>query len=117
MLERAEKNINLGWTFKRGDNKIDTRSNEIVFRGLKDIPSADLDLGFKLKRVYIDEPQTIRSKVLKHYLQNVVSWGITGVPGARINLSLNPPAFKHEYLGALFYNRDCLLYTSPSPRD
>ena len=103
-LMRANKTQRLGWQFKSGENKIVTPSNIIVFRGLKDIPSAELDMGFAVKRVYVDEIQTIREKVIKHYFENVISWGLTGIKGARVNITGNPPPFRMEYLENLYKN-------------
>ena len=104
-LLRVSKSLGLGWTPRSQENAIQTRYNKIVFRGLKDIPSADLDYGFIIKRAYIEEVQTIRQKVLKHYLENVISWGMTGIAGARINFTGNPPSIKIDYLEEL-YKRD-----------
>ena len=100
-LLRVSKNMGLGWVPKSQENAIQTPRNKIVFRGLKDIPSADLDYGFIIKRAYLEEIQTIRQKVLKHYLENVISWGMTGIKGARINFTGNPPSIKIEYLEEL----------------
>lgn len=104
LLTRANKYGKFGWVPRMGEKKIITPSNTIVFRGLKDIQSADLDYGFKIKRLYLDEIQTIREKVLKHYLENVIPWGTAGIEGARINFTGNPPTFKMPYLEKQYKN-------------
>ena len=106
LLYQANRNerFSLGWEFKNKENKIITPRNEILFRGLKDMKSADLDMGLKVKKLYLDEIQTIREEILKHYIQNVISYTMAGLKGARINFTGNPPPIRIPYLEELYFN-------------
>ena len=106
LFQNINKKMDFGWQFSSGENKILTGRYEIVFRGLKDIPSADLDMGMMIEILFLEEPQTIREKILKHYLENVISWGQTGVRKAQVNICGNPPPFPMPYLFNLYKNEN-----------
>ena len=118
-LYRANESLKLGWDFKNAENRIITPYSDIIFRGLKDIPSANLDYGFRIKAGFIEEPQTIRARILKFYLEDVISPGMIGVPYSGIYFTFNPPAFKMPYLEELrdnkkFYKIHTNMWDNPS---
>ncbi len=104
-LQRWAKEFGFSWTFKDKESKILTPRNEIVFRGLKDITNANKDQGFRLKLCVIDEPQTVNSNVLEHYMNNVIIWGLTELQG-RLCLTGNPPHFPHAFIKEQYYNKE-----------
>ena len=104
-LYTANRICKFGWDFKNADNRILTNNSIILFRGLKDMRKADDDMGRKIKSAFIEEPQTIREDILCHYIDNVLSWGMTGVPKAGIYMTGNPPPFRMIYLENLFKNK------------
>jgi len=104
-LKRAAHRLNLPWTFKSGESRINTKFNDIVFRGLKDIPNANKDQGFKIKLCLVEEPQTIKADILEHYIENVVMPRLIEVKG-RVLFAGNPPHFPHPYLKKLYKNNE-----------
>lgn len=106
-LERLNNEFRFGWHFENKSSKIITRSNEIIMRGLKDRPSADKDMGMPIKLVIIDEPQTINEHILKHYVLNVITWGMADFKGsARLCYTGNPPHFPHRFLRSEYFNKE-----------
>ena len=103
-LEILNKKLGLKWEFKSGQNRIITPKRDIIFKGLRDIPSADMSVGFSVLAVFIDEIQTIREKVFKHYLENIIRINTLNIEGARINFTMNPPVFPLPYLDKALYN-------------
>ena len=102
-FEIMNKNMGLKWDFRSGSNMIVTPKRDIVFRSLRDIGNADKAVGFSCLAIFIEEPHTIKEKVLKHYLENVVRVNTLNIPGARINITTNPPPFPMPYLRSAFY--------------
>ena len=105
-LLKANKSLGLGWSFHSGRNLIQTKKREIVFRGLRDIPSANLDVGFSVLCLILDEIHTIRSVVLKHYLNEVIRWNLLNIEGARICLTGNPPPVVLPFVDDLYRRKD-----------
>ena len=104
-LYNINEEYRFGWTFENKSNRIVTKSNEIVMRGLKDIPSANRDQGHPIKLAIIDEPQTIKEHILKHYVNNVVTWGMADFKGSgRICYTGNPPHYPHRFLKEEYFN-------------
>ena len=93
------KELKLGWVFREKDNKIITRSNDIVMRGLKDIASAEKDRGEPIKLAIIDEPQSIKERILQYYDYNILEGGMRDFGEyARILYTGNPPHYLNEFL-------------------
>ena len=110
-LKSAKKALNLPWDFKDKDSQIVTPNSEIVFRGLKDINNANKDQGFTIKMCIIDEPQTIRPDILKHYIENVIRPRCIEL-NAEICLTGNPPHFPFPYLKDLYNNKEVRTITT-----
>ncbi len=99
--------FNLGFDFYSGKNMIRAgRYCEIHFRGLRDIPSANLDYGFPVLAVFFDEVHTVREIVTRHYLNNVIEPTSIGVKYASINLIYNPPPVKIPYIEENLNNKE-----------
>lgn len=104
-LIMAKKKFGLGWEFRNADNKIIIdHFNEIHFRGLRDKPSANMDIGFHVMTLYFDEVHTVRDEVAKHYLDNVIEPNLAGVKHASVNLIFNPPPVKIDLIDDLRNN-------------
>ena len=100
----ANKLLRLGWNFKNQDSMIVTKNNEIVFRGLKDMPSANMDIGYKIKLAIIEELHTIKEDIVKHYIENVITHGTVGIPLASIRVTANSPVYHMPYYEAMYEN-------------
>ena len=74
-----------------------------------------LQLGGQLGKSPRDIAQILADKLKSDYPNLVDSTDIAG-PGF-INISINKNAIVSQLLSVLTLNNDCLLYTSPSPRD
>ena len=106
-LYNLNEEYKFGWSFENKSNRIVTKYNEIVMRGLKDVPSANRDQGHPIKLAIIDEPQTIKEHILKHYVNNVVTWGMADFKGSgRICYTGNPPHYPHNFLKQEYFNKE-----------
>ena len=108
LLYTVNRRLKLGWQFLTGSSMIKTINGDIFFRGLRDLTSANLDKGFQSPLVICDEPQLVRTHILKHYIQNIVDFTFVGVEHPRICFSLNPPHYRHAYLEFLYNNPEVL---------
>ena len=100
----ANKMLGLGWQFVNKDSIINTKNNEIVFRGLKDMPSANMDIGYKIKLAIIEELHTIKEAIVKHYIENVITHGTVGIPRASIRVTANSPVYHMPYYESMYEN-------------
>ena len=103
-LNVANKILRLGWQFKNQESMIITKNNEIVFRGLKDMPSANMDIGYKIKMAIIEELHTIKEDIVKHYIENVITHGTVGIPRATIRVTANSPIYHMPYYEGMYEN-------------
>lgn len=116
-LEKANKNLGLKWEFRSGANMIITQHRDIVFRSLRDIGNADKAVGFSCLGVFVEEPHTIKERVLKHYLNNVIRINLLNIEGGRINLTTNPPPFPMPWLRKQFYKNPAVRKVHFRPED
>ena len=116
-FEIINKSLSLKWEFRSGANMILTPKRDIVFRSLRDVVNADKAVGFSVLACYIEEPHTIKEKVLKHYLDNVIQINTLNIPGARINLTTNPPPFPMPWLRQRFYENKEVYKVHFTPQD
>jgi len=107
-LQKANERFELKWKFIEKESIIITPRNEIVMRGLKDIPNANKEYGFKIKLVIIDEPHTIKTNILQHYIENACMWGLSDLDG-EMCLTFNPPHFPHPYIRKELKNKENLI--------
>lgn len=105
VLERYNQKLNLGWKFDNRRNKITTKSNVIVMRGLRDLASANKDMGTPIKLCIIEEPQTIKEKILMHYDYNVITWAMADFGNlGRLCYTGNPPHYAYSFLEKEYNN-------------
>ena len=102
-LQKINKNLNLKYEFHSGRSTIVTPRREIVFRSLRDMANANKAVGFSVLACFIDEIHTCREEIVKHYLNNVIRINTLNIPGARINITCNPPVFPLPWLTQQVY--------------
>ena len=100
----ANEKLGLKWDYRAGESKFVTPKRNIIFRSLRDIVNADKSVGFNVLMVIIEEAQTIKEKILRHYLDNVIRVNmLMQTEGSRVNYCMNPPVFPMPWLTSNLY--------------
>ena len=100
----ASQYFDLGWEFRAGDNMINTKKRQIVFRSLRDMANADKDTGFQVCLAQVEEAHTIRSHIFDYWVKNIIRVNFLNVHGASLIVICNPPVFPLPLFKRDFYN-------------
>ena len=85
--------FDLGWEFRAGDNLIQTKKRQIIFRSLRDLPNADKDTGFQVCLALVEEGHTLRNHILNYWVENIIRINFLNVDNACLVLICNPPVY------------------------
>ena len=100
--------FNLNWKFDSQNHRIFSERTVLIFYGLKDLAQANYPFGFPLKFIFIDEPQTIDQKILKHTVEEAaITRTADYTPHSKIYMMANPAMVPASYLTTLFKNPEC----------
>ena len=109
--------MKLGWRFRDAESIIRTETRDIVFRGLRDIPSANLDLGFEVCFAACDEAHSLRWYVLSHWLDNVLKAAMLTIPNSQLAIISNPPTMPLPAFKKRFYSNPTVTKIHVTPAD